>query len=156
MDTFCLQLMGKHKRSNMQPFEVHMDILNDYSIWGRELEGMNLFDFMLNTHEGSRWKHKNGNVVFINYLASSYKESKGRIIWNNDDEVVPEMFGWPPLLHRYKDKELYEGCILLLFNPWRDIQQTSCRKFGGCAPLGMCTRASVGRLWNLKRSCRAR
>jgi len=114
--------MGKHERSNMRPFEVHMDILNDYSIRGRELEGMNLFDFMLNTHEGSHRKHKNGNVVFINYLAGSHKESKGQIIRNNDDKVVPEMFGWPPLLHRYKDKELYEGCILLLFNPWRDIR----------------------------------
>ena len=78
---------------------------------------------MLNTREGSRRKHKNGNVVFVNYLAGSYKESKGRIIRNSDDEVVPEMFGWPPSLHRYEDGELYEGCILLLFNPWRDIQQ---------------------------------
>jgi hypothetical protein len=33
------------------------------------------------------------------------------------------MFGWPPSLHRYEDGELYEGCILLLFNPWRDIQR---------------------------------
>jgi len=78
---------------------------------------------MLNTREGSRRKHKNGNVVFVNYLAGSYKESKGRIIRNSDDEVVPEMFGWPPSLHRYEDGELYEGCILLLFNPWRDIRQ---------------------------------
>jgi len=84
---------------------------------------MNLFDFMLNTREGLCRKHKNGNVVFINYLTGSYKESKGQIIRNNDDKVVPEMFGWPPLLHRYEDEELYEGCILLLFNPWRDIRQ---------------------------------
>jgi hypothetical protein len=30
--------------------------------------------------------------------------------------------GWPPLLDGYKDRELYEACMLLLFNPWRDIQ----------------------------------
>jgi hypothetical protein len=77
-----------------------MDIFKDYSKRGQELEGMNLFDFMLNICEGSCQRHKDGNVVFMNYLAGSYKE-KGWIIQNSSNKVVPEMFEWPPLLHRY-------------------------------------------------------
>jgi hypothetical protein len=58
----------------------------------------------------------------MNYLAGSHKERKGQVIQNSCDEVVPEIFGgWPPLLDGYKDGGLYEACMLLLFNPWRDI-----------------------------------
>jgi len=81
---------------------------------------MNIFDFILNTCEGTCQRHS--NVVSVHYLPGSHKQGKGRIIRNSHNQVVPEMFwGWPPALDNCKDGELYEGCMLLLFNPWRDI-----------------------------------
>ena len=84
---------------------------------------MNLFDFILNTCEGSRRRHNNYNSMFVDYLAGSHKEGKGRIIRNSHKEIVPEFFGgWPPLSDSYEDGGLYEACMLVLFNPWRDIR----------------------------------
>jgi len=59
----------------------------------------------------------------MNYLTSSHKEGKGQVIQNSRNEVIPEMFGgWPPSLDSYEEGGLYKACMLLLFNPWRDIR----------------------------------
>jgi hypothetical protein len=37
--------------------------------------------------------------------------------------VVPEVFGgWPPALQNITDNDLYEASMLLLFNPWRNLE----------------------------------
>ena len=101
-----------------------MEVLRDYSIRGRELEGMNLFDFMLNTYEGTHRRHTGSNTVFVHYLPGSHKQDKGRIVRSSHEEVVPEMFGgWPPALDDCEDGGLYEACMLLLFNPWRNVRR---------------------------------
>jgi hypothetical protein len=42
---------------------------------------------------------------------------------NNTKQIVLEMFrGWPLSSDGYEDGGLYEACMLLLFNPWRDIR----------------------------------
>jgi hypothetical protein len=53
-----------------------MEVLKDYSIRGRDLEGMNLLDFILNTREGSRPRRKDCNIVFVNYLPVLPKRTK--------------------------------------------------------------------------------
>ncbi|KIM89990.1 hypothetical protein PILCRDRAFT_2241 [Piloderma croceum F 1598] len=74
-----------------------MELLRDYAVRGHKLEGMALFDFILTTHEGPRWRQD--GLVFVPYLADSYKRDKGRLIRVSREEVVPEVFGgWPPAL----------------------------------------------------------
>jgi hypothetical protein len=86
-----------------------------------DLEGMALFDFILNTHEGTH--RRQDPLVFVPYLAGSHKQDKGRLVRVSTDEVVPEIFGgWPPALQQTDDKGLYKASMLLLFNPWRNLQ----------------------------------
>ncbi|KIM71481.1 hypothetical protein PILCRDRAFT_17039 [Piloderma croceum F 1598] len=82
---------------------------------------MALFDFILTTHEGPR--RRRDGLVFVPYLADSYKQDKGRLIWASREEVVPEVFGgWPPTLQNIADNDLYKASMLLLFNPWRNLE----------------------------------
>jgi hypothetical protein len=98
-----------------------MELLRDYAVRGHELEGMALFDFILTTHDGPR--RRRDGLVFVPYLANSYKRDKGRLIRASRDEVVPEVFGgWPPALQNTADNDLYEASMLLLFNPWRNLE----------------------------------
>src|ERR1700729_3929223 len=98
-----------------------MELLRDYAVQGRELEGLALFDFILTTHEGPR--RRRDGLVFVPYLADSYKRDKGRLIRASREEVVPEVFGgWPPALQNIADNDLYEASMLLLLTPggiWR-------------------------------------
>jgi len=98
-----------------------MELLWDYALWGRELEGMGLFNFILTTHKGKhgRWD----SLVFVPYLLSSHKHNKGQLVHARRDEVVPEIFGgWPPALQDTDANSLYEASMLLLFNPWRNLK----------------------------------
>src|SRR5882672_8300462 len=98
-----------------------MEVLRDYAIRGRELEGMALFNFILTTHEGQH--QRRDGLVFVPYLASSHKQDKGRLVRSSRDEVVPEIYGgWPPALQDTDDNGLYEASMLLLFNPWRNLK----------------------------------
>jgi hypothetical protein len=94
-----------------------MEVLRDYAIRGLDLEGMALFDFILNTHEGTH--RRQDPLVFVPYLAGSHKQDKGQLVQVSTDKVVLEIFGgWPPALQQTDDKGLYEASMLLLFNPW--------------------------------------
>jgi len=53
-----------------------MQLLQDYSISGHELEGMNLFNFTLKTYE-RKLRQTHANQVFMPYLPGSHKEHKG-------------------------------------------------------------------------------
>ncbi|KIM91126.1 hypothetical protein PILCRDRAFT_1329 [Piloderma croceum F 1598] len=101
-----------------------MAVLRDYSIRGHELEGINLFDFILNTYEAGRNKSNSTNTVFVHYLPGTGKGTKGRVVRPSRQEIVPEMLGgWPPALDSCEDREMYEASMLLLFNPWQNLKE---------------------------------
>lgn len=98
--------------------------VRDYSIRGHELEGINLFDFILNTYEATRNRCNSTNMVCVHYLPGTGKENKVRVVWPSCQETVPEMCGgWPPALEDCEDREVYEASMLLLFDPWRNLKK---------------------------------
>jgi len=101
-----------------------MGVLRDYSFRGQELEGINLFDFILDTYEATRGRCSSANMVLVNYLPGTGKGNKVRVVRPSYQETVPEMCGgWPPALGNCEDKEVYEAAMLFLFNPWRNLKQ---------------------------------
>jgi hypothetical protein len=100
-----------------------MSSIRDYSIRGFDLEGMNFFDFMLNTYEVKRERRTIDNCLSVPYMPESHKENKVHMVRPSQQEVVPEMMGgWPVSSNDHWNRELYEASILLLFNPWRNIR----------------------------------
>jgi hypothetical protein len=101
-----------------------MNSIRDYSIRGFDLEGMNFFDFILNTYEVERERRtRSDNCLLVPYMPGSHKENKVRMVRPSQQVVVPEMMGgWPVSSNDHENRQLYEASILLLFSPWRNIR----------------------------------
>ena len=94
---------------------LEMGVLHDYSIGGHELEGINPFDFILNTYEATQNRCNSTNSVFMHYLPGTGKQNKGQVVQPSRQEMVPEMFGGQLVAgHLHYVRATMEGCMRLL------------------------------------------
>ncbi|PBK62610.1 hypothetical protein ARMSODRAFT_1024597 [Armillaria solidipes] len=128
------------------------DQVQEYVDWGLPMQCINMFDFFVNTYDTKKRKPRsekqNGATIgdsqttedegdessevqssmeytsHVDYLEESGRGSKTRALRNESHETLPDFIGtWFPNAQVATERELHAAYMLMLFKPWRSLDQ---------------------------------